>query len=96
MVGHNPLFSWRDSRGDIRPMVKTHAIERVNSILMTWGWGTTFGHSFQIGGTSFYLAKKVDPEIVRIAGCWKLLAYETYIRAFEQISLLHLANATIL
>ncbi|KAG2135441.1 hypothetical protein DEU56DRAFT_712113, partial [Suillus clintonianus] len=81
----DPLFSWRDDKGCVRPMVKTRAIETVNSILSAWNWGTTFGHSFRIGGASFYLANKVDPEIVRIAGRWKSLAYETYIRAFEQI-----------
>jgi hypothetical protein len=64
----DPLFSWRDRSGDIRPMSKVRALERINSILTAWGWGTTFGHSFRIGGASFYLAKKVDPEIVRIAG----------------------------
>ncbi|KAG1742355.1 uncharacterized protein EDB91DRAFT_1247741 [Suillus paluster] len=80
-------------KGDVRPMAKIPALERINSILMAWGWGTTFGHSFRIGGASFYLAKKVDPEIVRIAGRWRSLAYETYIRAFEQICSQHLANA---
>ncbi|KAG2062201.1 hypothetical protein BDR06DRAFT_946350, partial [Suillus hirtellus] len=35
---------------------------------------------------------KVDPEIVRIAGRWKSLAYETYIRAFEQVASQHLGN----
>ncbi|KAG1865647.1 hypothetical protein C8R48DRAFT_705530 [Suillus tomentosus] len=95
-LASDPLFSWRDSKGDVRPMAKVRAIERINSILVAWGWGTTFGHSFRIGGASFYLAKKVDPEIVRIAGRWKSLAYETYIRAFEQISSQHLANAASL
>ncbi|KAG2125015.1 hypothetical protein DEU56DRAFT_744125 [Suillus clintonianus] len=93
-LGVDPLFSWRDSKGDTRPMAKARAMERINSILIGWGWGTSFGHSFRIGGASFYLAKKVDPEIVRIAGRWKSLAYETYIRAFEQISSQHLANAS--
>lgn len=77
-------------------MAKTQALECINSILMAWGWGTTFGHLFQIGGTSFYLAKKADPEIVWIAGRWKSLAYETYICAFEQISSQHMANAASL
>ncbi|TFK55687.1 hypothetical protein OE88DRAFT_1616024, partial [Heliocybe sulcata] len=79
---HDPLFSWRDSRGDVRPMVKQRALERINRIFIANGWGTTFGHSFRIGGASFFLAKGVDPEIVRLAGCWKSLAYQTYIRAF--------------
>ncbi|KAG1735300.1 uncharacterized protein EDB91DRAFT_1056288 [Suillus paluster] len=63
-LADDPLFSWRDSRGDIHPMAKVQALERINSILIAWGWGTSFGHSFRIGGASFYLAKKIDPEIV--------------------------------
>ena len=73
-------------------MVKARAMERVNSILSAGDWGTTFGHSFHIGGASFYLSQKVSPEIVMIAGQWKSLAYETYIRAFEQVALRHLSN----
>lgn len=90
----DPLFSWRDDRGDIRPMVKSRVMDHINRILSAWGWGTTFGHSFRIGGASFYLAQKVDPEIVRLAGRWKSLAYEAYIRAFEQIASRHLSNLT--
>jgi hypothetical protein len=89
---NDPLFSWRDSRGSIRPMVKDKAIARINAILIACGWGTSFGHSFRIGGASFFLAKKVDPEIVRLAGRWKSLAYQTYIRAFEQVVSSHMGN----
>ena len=86
----DPLFSWRDSRGDIRPLVKKAAMERVNEILEREGWNSTFGHSFRIGGASYYLAQKVDPEIVRLAGRWKYLAYEAYIRGFEQVISRHM------
>jgi hypothetical protein len=89
---NDPLFSWRDRHGDIRPMVKTKAITHINAVLKTWGWGTAFGHSFRIGGASFYLSQKVSPEIVRIAGRWRSLAYEAYIRAFEQIASRHLGG----
>jgi hypothetical protein len=88
----DPLFSWRDQLGGIRPMIKSPAIDHINAILKAWGWGTTFGHSFRIGGASFYLAHKVDPEIVRLAGRWRSLAYEAYIRAFEQIASRHLGG----
>ncbi|KAJ3711585.1 hypothetical protein C8R42DRAFT_689012 [Lentinula raphanica] len=90
----DPLFSWRDRMNEIRPMVKSRALERINGILAARGWGTAFGHSFRIGGASHYLAQKVDPEIVRLAGRWKSMAYETYIRAFEQIASRHLGPAT--
>ena len=88
----DPLFSWRDNRGEIHPMVRDKALARINAILQAWGWGTSFGHFFWIGGASFYLAQKISPEIVRIAGRWKSLAYETYIRAFELIANRHLGN----
>jgi len=71
---------------------KDKALGRINSILRAWGWGTTFGHSFRIGGASFYLAQKVNPEIVRLAGRWKSLAYEAHIRAFELIGNRHMGN----
>jgi len=92
---NDPLFSWRDSHGNIRPMAKDKAIGQINKIIQAWGWGTTFGHSFHIGGASFYLAQKIDPEVVRIAGHWKSLAYETYICAFELVANRHLGNMTI-
>ena len=45
-------------------MVKAKAMDCINAILMAWGWGTSFGHSFCIGSASFYLAQGVSPEIV--------------------------------
>lgn len=89
----DPLFSWRDrATHELRPMTRSAALARINSILQRNGCGTSFGHSFRIGGASFYLSQKVDPEIVRLAGRWRSLAYETYIRAFEQIASRHLAH----
>ena len=88
----DPLFSWRDKYGTIQPMVKLKAINCINSIIRAWGWGTTFGHSFQIGGASYYLSQKVSPEIVWIARCWKSLAYEVYIRVFEQVASHHIGG----
>lgn len=89
----DPLFSWYDDKGHIRPMTKSPALQRINTILSAWGWGTAFGHSFRIGGASLYLARKVNPEVIRIAGRWRSLAYEVYIRAFEQVVTQHLGNA---
>ena len=89
---NDPLFSWHDNHGSIQPMVKSKAIGRVNAIIKAWGWGTAFGHSFQISGASYYLSQKVCPEIVRIAGHRCSLAYEVYIRAFEQVASHHLGG----
>lgn len=86
------LFSWHDKHGSVWPMVKSKAIDHINSVIKAWGWGITFGHSFRIGGASFYLSQKVSPEIIRIAGQWKSLAYKVYIRAFEQVASHHLGG----
>ncbi len=53
----NPLFSWRDKSGTIRPSVRATAIGKINKILSAAKFGNAFGHSFRIGGASFYLAK---------------------------------------
>ncbi|KAI0085361.1 hypothetical protein BDY19DRAFT_855238, partial [Irpex rosettiformis] len=84
------LFSWKDAAGSIHPLTRQAALNRINNIFQAHGWGTAFGHSFRIGGASFYLAQKVSPEIVRIAGRWKSLAYETYIRTFENVASRHM------
>jgi hypothetical protein len=88
----DPLFSWRDSRGAVRPMAKPRFMEQVNDILTSRGTQRIYGHSFRIGGASFYMANKVNPEVVRIAGRWRSLAYEVYIRSFEQVVSRHLAS----
>lgn len=88
----DPLFSWIDRFGEVRPMVKSAAIHHINSILEPFGWGTSFGHSFRIGGASYFLALGVEAEIIRIHGRWRSLAYEVYIRAFELVASRHLRS----
>jgi hypothetical protein len=89
---NSPLFSWRDRFGVVRPLTRDAALARVNGILGSLGWGNSFGHSFRIGGAAYLLGQGVSPEIVRIAGCWRSLAYELYIRAFEDVISSHLAG----
>lgn len=88
----DPLFSWRDRCGAIRPMVRDRALERINAIFSVHGWGTTFGHSFRIGGASFLLAMGTPPDIVQMQGRWRSLAYQVYIRSFAEASGRHTAN----
>jgi hypothetical protein len=88
----DPLFSWRDHDNRVRPMTRRAFMSRVNTILQAWGWGTAFGHSFRIGGASFYLASGVSPETVRLAGRWKSIAFDTYIRSFGLVAARQLSN----
>ncbi|PCH32997.1 hypothetical protein WOLCODRAFT_21671, partial [Wolfiporia cocos MD-104 SS10] len=55
----DPLFSWVDRHGVARPLVKTATLRRINAVFTAMGWGTSFGHSFRIGGASFFLSQKV-------------------------------------
>ena len=75
----DPLFSWQDNHSDIQPMVKATALVHINTIIKMHGWGTGFSHSFHIGGASFYLTQKINPEIICLAGHWQSLTYEAYI-----------------
>ncbi|KAF5366868.1 hypothetical protein D9757_011918 [Collybiopsis confluens] len=92
--GRDPLFSWKDNSGSIRPLVRKSSLSRVNSVLASMGWGNAFGHSFRIGGASYLLAQGVSPEIVCIAGRWRSLAYELYIRSFQDIFSKHISCVT--
>ncbi|KAF5382385.1 hypothetical protein D9757_009774 [Collybiopsis confluens] len=92
--GRDPLFSWKDNSGSICPLVRKSSLSRVNSVFASMGWGNAFGHSFRIGGASYLLAQGVSPEIVRIAGRWRSLAYELYIRSFQDIFSKHISCVT--
>ncbi|KAM5540749.1 hypothetical protein V8D89_005582, partial [Ganoderma adspersum] len=88
----DPLFSWRDNHGAIRPMVRSVALSHINRILSSDGFGNAFRHSFRIGGALFYLGQGVTREIVHIGGQWKSLVYEAYICAFKQVANTHMAG----
>ena len=73
-------------------MTRDAALRTLNGRLLNLGFGTTFGHSFRIGGASFLLAQGAIPEVVRMMGRWRSLAYELYVRAFERVVSHHTAN----
>ena len=83
------LFLWTDGHKAIRPIVHSMALAEINKHFQAGGWENAFGHSFSIGGASFFLSQGVDPEIVQLMGRWKSLAYKTYIQAFEQVASKH-------
>lgn len=67
LAGH-PLFCWRDRKGNVRPLVRKEAMERVSEILEKKTWKSEFGYSFRAGGAAHYLAKGRDPEVIKKAG----------------------------
>ena len=85
-----PAFVWIDARGAQRAITKGAFLKRMQGIWLQAGGGPLFGHSFRIGGASFFLAAGVSPETVRLLGRWKSIAFDTYIRAFILIAPQHL------
>jgi hypothetical protein len=73
-------------------MVWDTALDKIRNVLATFGYTSMYGHSFRIGGASHLLAQGSSPEIVRLLGRWRSLAYEAYIRAFEQVLSRHLGG----
>lgn len=81
----NPLFPWCNNKHTIHPMTKPSFLDRVNRILTSHGSERVYGHSFRIGGASYYMAHKMDMEVVKIAGRWQSISYQLYIRRVEQV-----------
>jgi hypothetical protein len=67
-------------------------MRRINEILSSYGWDTVSGHSFRIGGTSFYLMAGLHPDLVKTLGRWKSDAFLRYWRQTDKIAELHLAK----
>ncbi|EPS97344.1 hypothetical protein FOMPIDRAFT_63262, partial [Fomitopsis schrenkii] len=82
----DPLFSWRDHSGNIRPLTCSSALKRIGAILHSRDRNSSFGHSSRIGGAAYFLTQSANPEIVHIQGRWKALTYQLYICAFEQVA----------
>jgi hypothetical protein len=78
----DPLFSWKDIHNTIRPLTRSAVLKRLNTILVPRGFGTSFGHSFRIGGACFFLAQGRDPQLIQLAGRWRSQAWQVYTRPF--------------
>ena len=87
------LFSWRSTSGAAIPLTYSAFGKKLRAIYKAKDLGHIFPHSFRIGGASFFLAKGVDPEIVRLLGRWASLSFSMYIRSFELVAPRHLAMA---
>jgi hypothetical protein len=75
---NDPLLSWRDKHSENRPMVKTKALLRGDGAQLLDTRSELEVHRFS-------LPKESTPKS-------KSLAYEAYIRVFEQIASRHMSN----
>jgi hypothetical protein len=87
-----PLVSYRDRQG-VRWLLTRHVLlNRINAILSAKGLDNVMGHSFRVGGTSFYLLAGVPPDVVKAMGRWKSDAFLVYWRFVDEIVSVHLRN----
>ncbi|KAJ7573838.1 hypothetical protein C8J56DRAFT_981098 [Mycena floridula] len=48
------------------------------------------GHSFRIGGTTFFLISGINPEVVKAFGRWRSSAFLAYWRCLDALAVLHI------
>ncbi|KAF8322878.1 hypothetical protein F5887DRAFT_837617, partial [Amanita rubescens] len=73
------LFSYWDDNAHARKLLTASKfMKRCNELWKGWGHPRFTGHSFRIGGTTHYLLRKVDPNVVRVMGRWSSDAFLRY------------------
>jgi len=71
------------------PTDPINAMKRCNELWKIWGHPRITGHSFRIGGTTHYLLRKVDPNVVRVMGRWSSDAFLRYWRQLDVLATIH-------
>jgi hypothetical protein len=89
-----PLCSYLNQKGSRLLLTRNRVLSRINGILEAGGYDFITGHSFRVGGTSFYLLSGVAPDVVKSMGRWKSDAFMAYWRFVSDIVDLHLARNT--
>ncbi|KAH8915372.1 hypothetical protein BT69DRAFT_1207801, partial [Atractiella rhizophila] len=80
------LFAyWSQKEHTILPLTKRAFLDRCKNIWsqdteVSRGIDNVSGHSFRIGGASRLWALKVGIEFIMMAGRWKSISWELYIR----------------
>ncbi|GAA5955825.1 hypothetical protein JCM8115_004333 [Rhodotorula mucilaginosa] len=68
---------------------------RINSILTSANRSPLNGHSWRIGGATFYLLAGVHPDFIRVIGRWKSDAFYRYWRKIKAIAAKYLTDAAL-
>lgn len=90
------LFSYRDSKGHLRPLTKPAFIKRMNVAATAAGLGNIQGHSLRIGAVLEYFLRGVPFEHVRVMGRWSSDAFLVYLHEHAMILALYIQDSPIL
>ncbi|KAF9030725.1 hypothetical protein BDZ89DRAFT_1159244 [Hymenopellis radicata] len=83
--GGEMLASFIDERGQRKVLTKRAFLLRCNEIWLKEGLSRLTGHSFRIGGTTYFLLKGKDPNVVKALGRWSSDAFLRYWRQLDQL-----------
>ncbi|KIL63348.1 hypothetical protein M378DRAFT_179309 [Amanita muscaria Koide BX008] len=83
------LMSYVTSSGQRKLLTISKFMKRCNAIWARHNHPRFTGHCFRIGGTTYYLLRKVDPDIVRTLGRWSSSAFLRYWRQLDVLATIH-------
>lgn len=88
------LFTYTERGGKgRRPLTKSWFVQRFNGILADYGEPQVTGHSFRVGGATFYTRSGQDVERVKLVGRWKSDAWMGYVRDKQRLAATALREA---
>lgn len=89
---NHPIAAYRDAHNTIRTLTRSKFVNRINDILRATkkGYPHISGHSFRIGGTTFYLVSRVPPDMVKKFGRWRSHAFLEYWRCLDYLGAIHI------
>ncbi|KAK0235649.1 hypothetical protein EDD85DRAFT_921887 [Armillaria nabsnona] len=79
----------QEGRSKCKCITKNMMLKRCNNIWTKHGLGRFTGHCFRIGGTTFYLIKGINPDMVKMLGRWKSDTFRRYWRNLKALGILH-------
>ena len=92
LAPEDPLFAYRNQKGELVALTKAEFLKTCNSIWKKKGIQRITGHSFRIGGTTYYLLQGVNPDVVKKLGRWKSDAFLRYWRSLDKLAVIHIEN----
>ncbi|GAA5939475.1 hypothetical protein JCM10213_009105 [Rhodosporidiobolus nylandii] len=87
---------WEDveEKPSLRPLTSSHFRKTVNHYLPLENRPIIAGHSWRIGGATFYLLAGIHPDFIRKIGRWRSDAFYRYWRKIKILAALNLQDAT--
>jgi len=84
-----PIASFLDAKRKRVILTTKMFLQRCNAVWASHGFHRFTGHSFRIGGTTFFLLSRVDPQVVKAMGRWRSDAFLRYWRSLDALASIH-------